>query len=413
LITKSKPIMQISLEKHGEYLIIKTNGRLDASWSEYFMDSCFEQIRNGQHYLIIDAERLDFVSSAGIRSMVRIHKELLKVNGAFFMINAQAFVAKTIEMTGFRHWLSKELPTAIQPLEAQADPLSDPTEHIYVLNPSASLELAFVADWLPVEMTENPVVHSLSFPNNVFALGIGGVANAKQGKYETFGEFMAIAGQVIFQAAEEKARPDYLLAEQQYIPKLEVIQALYCKGEMSKLTRFAPHGDKLSFGLAELADRALAIAGNDLAAFVILGETDGLVGATITQLPKAGVNATGSGFQEMREWLSFSGERVFVGEQALVFGIASKSQKQHRLLRPLPSNPEICGHFHASVFAYQPLQNGKIDLLTQVQKFLTGPPPRAVMHLVDDDRPATGLGQSTFIRGACWCAPIKKGEELL
>ncbi len=224
---------------------------------------------------------------------------------------------------------------------------------------------------------------------------------------------MAVAGQLVFQAAEEKARPDYLLAEQAYIPQLDVIQAICCKGEMQTLTRFAPHGEKISFGIAELANRALAISGSDLAAFVILGETDGLVGATLSRLPNSVEHKTAMGFQEMREWLSYSGEKVFVGEQALVFGIVSKVQKQYRLLRPLPSNPEISAHMHATVFAYQPLQNGKIDLQNQLIKLLNGPSPRAVLHLVDDNRPATGLGQSSFIRGACWCAPITKGEDLL
>jgi hypothetical protein len=34
-----------------------------------------------------------------------------------------------------------------------------------------------------------------------------------------------------------------------------------------------------------------------------------------------------------------------------------------------------------------------------------------LLHLIEDNRPAIGLGQSSFIRGACWCAAIKYGEE--
>lgn len=406
--------MQITLEKRGEYIIIKANGRLDASWSEYFLDSCFEQIRNGNHHLLIDAEELAFLSSAGIRSLVRIHKELIKVNGRFLLIRSQPFVAKTIEMTGFGYWLSEDFPKAIQQVENLPEEAPESGMEVYVLKPDASLELKVVADWVPWNPVENHMVHRLSFPESVFALGTGGAAIDNSGKMPAFGEFMAIAGHVVFQVGGEKSRPDYLLAEKQYVPEMEVLQALYCEGEMARLFRFAPDdGYKISFGLAELADQALTLSGNDTAAFVILGETDGLVGAALTKSPEAAAEMPEMKFPAIRDWLSFSGERVFAGEQAMVFGLVSKSQKDFRLLRPLPSKPGLSGHFHATVFAYQPLENGKIDLRKQVHKFLTGPPPKALLHLIDDNRPATGLGQSAFIRGACWCAPIKIGEELL
>jgi hypothetical protein len=51
-------------------------------------------------------------------------------------------------------------------------------------------------------------------------------------------------------------------------------------------------------------------------------------------------------------------------------------------------------------------------MAASVRKFFSGPPPLAVMHLVDDMRPAVGLGQSALIRGACWCAPVKDPEVL-
>jgi anti-anti-sigma factor len=406
--------MQITHEKRGEYIIIKANGRLDASWSEYFLDSCFEQIRNGNHHLLVDAGELAFLSSAGIRSLVRIHKELIKVNGQFLLIRPQPFVAKTIEMTGFGQWLLDDFPKEIQHAEEQHEAGQESHAEVYVLNPDASLGLKVVDDWVPWNAVERHLVKRLRFPESVFALGTGGAAMDESGNLPAFGEFMAVAGHVVFQPGGEKARPDYLMAEKQFIPEMEVLQALYCEGEMARLFRFAPgDGDKVSFGLSELAEQVLTLSGSNTAAFVVLGETDGLVGAALTKSPEAAADVPQMNFLALRDFLSFSGERVFAGEQALVFGIVSKTQKDFSLLRPLPSKPGLSGHFHAAVFPFQPLENGKIDLGNQVHKFLTGPPPKALLHLIDDNRPATGLGQSAFMRGACWCAPIKKGEDLL
>lgn len=406
--------MQITLQKRDDFVIIQAKGRLDASWSDYFMECCFEQIRNGHHQLLIDAESLEFLSSAGIRSLVRVHKELLKVNGHFSLVRPQPFVAKTIEMTGFKHWLEKDFPQTIEQANKQPDAIPESNADIYELNPAASLKLKVVADWVPWNTVKQHMISRLRFPGSRFALGFGGAAMDHAGKSAAFGEFLAIAGHVVFQMGGERARPDYLIAENQYIPEMDVVQALYCEGEMAKLFRFAPADEnKLSFGLAELADQALTLSGGNTAAVVILGEVDGLVGAALAQSPEVDAEIPNMKFPAIRDWLSYSGERVFAGEEALIFGIVSKTQKKFNLLRSLPSKPELCGHFHAAVFAYQPLENGKIELKNQLHKFLSGPPPKALLHLIDDDRPATGLGQSALIRGACWSAPIKTGEDLL
>ncbi len=405
--------MQITLEKSGIYIIIRANGRLDASWSEYFLESCFEQVRNGQHHMIIDAEKLAFLSSAGIRSLVRIYKELNKVNGSFLIVRAQQFVAKTIGMTGFKHWLSEDWPEGTQQNDIQQEAVDSPSAEVYTLDQSASIEMEVIADWVPWTSMEAFKVRRLAFPKSVFALGIGGAAQDDHATEPAYGEFIAVGGHVVFQPAEEKSRPDYLFAEKEYIPEMEVLQAVYCKGEMAGLFRFSPHGEKLSFPLSELAEQALSMTETEAAALVILGETDGLVGAVLTKPPVAGTEIPPANYPDMREWLSFSGDRIYAGEQTLIFGVVSKVQKDYRILRPLPSKPGLNGHFHATVITYQPLENGKIDLHQQVSKLLNGPPPKALIHLIDDNRPAAGLGQSSLVRGACWCSPIKNVEDLL
>jgi anti-anti-sigma factor len=71
--------MQLTQEKTGKYLLIKAQGRLDASWAEYFLEEVRTAVRNGEHHMIIDATELVFLSSAGIRSLLILHKELLLV----------------------------------------------------------------------------------------------------------------------------------------------------------------------------------------------------------------------------------------------------------------------------------------------------------------------------------------------
>jgi hypothetical protein len=194
---------------------------------------------------------------------------------------------------------------------------------------------------------------------------------------------------------------------------MHCIQALVCRGEMAALLRFAPSDQRPFFPIGEMLEMVLNESRGRMAGFVILGEIEGLVGAALTQSPGLISVEKSFSFPEVREWLSFSGERAFASQQALIFGVVkNRDSVDDPLLPPLPSHPGLAAHIHAAVFPYQPLQNGKISMEASVQKFLSGPPPLAVMHLVDDMRPAVGLGESALIRCACWCAPVQSSEVL-
>jgi anti-anti-sigma factor len=407
--------MEITQEQFGNYLVIKANGRLDASWAEYFTDTVLDLIRNGHHQLIIDAMEISFLSSAGIRSLLSINKELQSVKGSFLIVHAPPFVEKTIEMTGFKKWLSDKLPDQIMSLDSLQPDVVGGKEEVYILNPAAKLSFSVIADWQPWQFVEPDKVQRMRFPTSVFALGIGGAADQPDKARDRFGDFLAAGGHVIFQPPEAKARPDFLLAEREFVPELLVIQALCCQGEMSHLIRFAPGEQTAFLEISRVAEQVLDTTKSKAAAFVMLAEVEGLVGATLIQSPGLKSASEGIPYPEIRDWLSFCGEKVYSGQQALIFGIVAETGDpgKNTWLWPFQSKPGISGHFHATVFPYQPLQNGKIDLIHNIQKFLNGPPPQALLHLVDDNRPAVGLGQSSFIRGACWCSAIQNGQEEL
>ena len=76
------------------------------------------------------------------------------------------------------------------------------------------------------------------------------------------------------------------------------------------------------------------------------------------------------------------------------------------MVRPLSQGSSVSGHFHAAVFSYGPLQRGKVDLRETVTGLFRTERPLAVLHLLADDRPIVGAGESEFSRGACWVGPV-------
>jgi anti-anti-sigma factor len=406
--------MQLTHEQRGKYLLIKAVGRLDATWAEHFADSLLLLIRQGHHQLFIDASGMSFLSSAGIRSLMQVHKELLAVQGAFMIIHATEFVSKTLETTGLHFWLATELPADMPSAEESRTSGSNDLPDVYHIKPSATLSLAIPARWRPWQMVPAERVASLAFTNDVFALGIGCAAHHADDARSRYGDFLAVAGNVIYQPPDESSRPDYLLAEHNFIPEMQVIQAVSCSGEMSHLLRFAPGADKPFHPLSDLVKMAMEQTGRTTIGFVIVGEVEGLVGATMIQSPGLLDKDRTIDHPELTDWLSFCGERAHAGKQVLIFGVASQSKNgpSYTMLPLMPSQPDLSMHAHACVFPFQPLQNGHIDMDETLKKFVGGPPPEAIMHLADDARPAVGLGQSALVRGACWCSPIVNPEEI-
>jgi hypothetical protein len=216
---------------------------------------------------------------------------------------------------------------------------------------------------------------------------------------------------VVYQPPDEQAQPDYLIAEKQFIPRMQCLHAWNFKGDMGNLIRFSPTDQTPLYSISALLRDILDQTGQKAAGFVMLGEIEGLVGASLIRSPGLiGENRGIISYPEIREWLAFCGERSYPHQQALLAGIVSKNRGAG--LFSLPSAPDMAAHIHAAVFPYQPLPNGKIGIETVVGKFFNGPPPIAVMHLADDVRPVAGLGESALIRGACWFSPLQNAEVL-
>ena len=93
---------------------------------------------------------------------------------------------------------------------------------------------------------------------------------------------------------------------------------------------------------------------------------------------------------------------------SLIVGLAAGAARGASLplLKPLLRSAELYGHFHAAAFPYRPLRKGRVELADTVGTLFESEQVLGLLHLLNDWRPASGAGESRFLRGACWCAPI-------
>ena len=400
--------MQIHHEIRGTYLFVGVKGRLDASWSEHFTDTLMNFVRDGQHHLIINASEMTFLSSAGIRALLLIFKSVKKVEGSFFIYNATDFVTQILTTSGFGGWLITDLPGD---MPQEGKPSTQKNYEHFHLGANEGVRLSIHKAWRPWKPVKASDIKKIEFVKNLFSLGIGSPGMDDSPGGEQFGEFLAAAGHVVYQSPTEESRPDYLISEQAFIPSMQCIQVLALEGEMTDLIRFAPADEMRFFTLSQIVEMMMAERQTAKLGFVLIGEVEGLVGASLIKSPGELEEDKIPPYPKIKEWLSFSGERVYARQQAVIIGVVSgKSGDKEQLLPPMGPDAEYFAHVHAAVFPYQVLQNGRIDLFETIGKFFNGPSPLAVLHLVNDSRPVIGLGESALVRGACWFAPISDEE---
>jgi anti-sigma B factor antagonist len=82
--------------KNDEILVMEVDGRLDVSSSEYLLDCIEGHIEDGTHRFILDCSPLEFISSAGLGTLVRANKQLQEHGGAVALAGVKGIIAETI-----------------------------------------------------------------------------------------------------------------------------------------------------------------------------------------------------------------------------------------------------------------------------------------------------------------------------
>jgi hypothetical protein len=241
-------------------------------------------------------------------------------------------------------------------------------------------------------------------------LGVLGAGEASAG--ERLGEFLAAGGAAVCQIADGTRKPDYLLLQGSLTPTVQVAYGLVGRGGFSRLLRFDQGPEQTSVPLSVVVQACLDAVGSDAVGLVMVAETAALIGAALQKTPgRPAADQARSifAFPDVRDWLSFTAEPALTNTTSLIVGLAASAARgaSLRLLKPLVRSGELQGHFHAAAFPYRPLRKGRVDLAATVGPLFESEQVLGLLHLLNDWRPASGAGESRFLRGACWCAPIE------
>lgn len=411
----------ISLTDEGRHEL-QLQGRLDANWADRVGQAIEMAVQSGHHRVDLEFASVDYVSSAGIRVLLKYHKQLRTVGGALRLLRPTAGVLEVLQLAGIAEMLVASLhPPAIAESSGIAASDSSPPRQweqdglefeLHALAPEASMTRrlhgrpeAFSEGTLSVSRSEG-----LRCERDLVAVGLGAFGGSSLEGVGRFGETLAVAGAAVSMPTDGSSVPDYQITEGKLVPEVQLLYGISAQGAFSHLLRFeAAHTPRGVVGLSALVAAALEIAPAPAAAFVIVAETAGLVGGTLLRSPDQTSGQCPLAFPEVRDWMSFTTERANERQVALIVGFAEKSPlpESRPFLRRIGAGTSALGHFHAAVFPYRPLPKGRVDLAETVGPLLGSASAETVMHLLADERDFEGVGETDFMRGACWFGPLR------
>jgi len=414
--------MEITRKEQGNVLELHIEGRLDAYWADHLSEEMSAVVREGRHFISLNLSKLTYISSAGIRVLIQFYKQLQTLDGRLAVIDPSSPVKEIFELTGLQEFLDG--PPAAVEVRADAEredlraiELATANLQVYALDNDASMNCRIEGNpdgFSPCGFEERDC-RSLDVPANAFAIGLGALGRDYADCRPRFGEFVAVGGAAAYQPTDKGNVPDYLVSPEQTTSGLQVLYCLYCDGGFSHVLNFESKPEQ-TVSLLAMASQCLEITKGDTAAIVMAAETAGLVGAALRRAPAMAETGTDPFCHpEIRDWMTFTTEPAYARGVALVAGVISRDgcEAIGPIVRPLGDDPWPVGHFHGAAFSYRPLRKGRVDLVDTVRALFEEEMLNGILDLINDTRPIVGVGQSQFVRGTCWMAPVSNMERVM
>lgn len=92
--------MATTFEQSGSILTVKPEGRIDTKTSP-ILESDIQKYIDSTDNIILDFTNVDYISSAGMRVLLALHKRLKKKGGTLKVINVKDSIYDIFKLVGF------------------------------------------------------------------------------------------------------------------------------------------------------------------------------------------------------------------------------------------------------------------------------------------------------------------------
>ena len=97
--------MEVLETKNNDISVFKISGSLDSNTAPSLEERILEAIDGGANKMIVDFEKLDYISSAGLRVLNKATKKLKRTEGKIILCSMQDYIREVFEIAGFDYFI--------------------------------------------------------------------------------------------------------------------------------------------------------------------------------------------------------------------------------------------------------------------------------------------------------------------
>ena len=93
--------MNVETQRQGDSLVLITDGRVDGTNATDFQDAVKSAIQESDRSVVLDFEKLAYISSVGLRIVLLVAKDLRRQGAKFAACSLSASVLEVFVISGF------------------------------------------------------------------------------------------------------------------------------------------------------------------------------------------------------------------------------------------------------------------------------------------------------------------------
>ena len=93
--------MKMNIQKVAGIAVVSLSGRIDAVSAPDFERQMTDEIQRGEIRWVLDFSGLDYISSAGLRALLSLAKQMKGKGGHFHLCGLKGMVKEVFDLSGF------------------------------------------------------------------------------------------------------------------------------------------------------------------------------------------------------------------------------------------------------------------------------------------------------------------------
>ncbi|MGZ7118276.1 MAG: STAS domain-containing protein [Methanobacterium sp.] len=426
--------MNIISERTANALIITPKGRLDVFGASKLDEALKTLIKKDDIHVIIEMGDVQYLSSGGIRVMLRTFQMLVERGGELHLTNINEYPLEVLEMAGFDQIFSihpnkEKAIEVIDPKKAEIQNLEwkDMPQYIendikltVFENSKEKITLEVVGDISKVlyASLEEDDIFQRFFSSTEYSIGLGALGGSFEDYITILGEMITIGGTMVWLPTDGNDTPDFLT------PKKDTGKVTIHTGfnaalegdfnEIIILESDKGHGFTISELYAALFKNARQRINNFSGVVSIAMQADisefYSSGVKISPIDKFRPQNHGMIMEEenMEEWMDVNNVPEYNGETMISFGVgmdlsgdisALEKSALNALFYLHPANlgdKEMLLHNHAVVFKHVPFEKTS-DLDQRIRNIVNEGEFVDMRHLLDNTKIKRAIAGVSYI----------------